>query len=79
MSVRREYWGLGIGSLMLDTLIEWARGAGFVKKIDLRVRTDNPRAIRLYQSRGFVIEGILRREMFLREEYFDLYWMGLQL
>ncbi|MCP4535682.1 MAG: GNAT family N-acetyltransferase [Chloroflexi bacterium] len=25
MSVRKQYWGLGIGSLMLDTLIDWAQ------------------------------------------------------
>jgi len=65
--------------LMLDTFIEWARGTGFVKKINLRVRTDNSRAIRLYGRKGFVIEGTIRREMLLRGQYFDHYWMGLQL
>ncbi len=54
MSVRKAYWGLGTGSLMLDTLLDWARGTGIVTKINLRVRTDNQRAIALYRRKGFV-------------------------
>jgi RimJ/RimL family protein N-acetyltransferase len=79
MSVRKEYWGLGIGSLMLDTLIDWARDTQIVKKINLRVRTDNQRAIRLYERKGFVIEGTIRKEILLDGRYFDHHWMGLEL
>ena len=79
MSVRKQYWGLGIGSLMLDTLIDWARATRIVKKINLRVRTDNKQAIALYKRRGFVIEGTIHQEIFLDGKYFDHYWMGLEL
>jgi RimJ/RimL family protein N-acetyltransferase len=79
MSVRQQYWRLGIGSLMIDRLIDWARATGVVKKINLRVRTDNLRAIALYEGKGFVIEGTLRREILLDGEYFDHHWMGLEL
>jgi RimJ/RimL family protein N-acetyltransferase len=79
MSVRRQYWGLGLGSLMLDTVIAWARGTGIITKIDLRVRADNQRAIRLYQRKGFVIEGTLRHEMRVGERYFDNHCLGLEL
>lgn len=79
MSVRKQYWGLGIGSLMLDTLIDWARGIRIVKKINLRVRTDNQRAIALYKRKGFAIEGTIRKEIFLHSKYFDHHWMGLEL
>lgn len=79
MSVRRSCWGLGIGSLMLDALIDWARATRVVKKINLRVRTDNRRAILLYERKGFVREGTISREMFLGGEYFDHHWMGLEL
>ncbi|HEV2111895.1 MAG TPA: GNAT family protein, partial [Gammaproteobacteria bacterium] len=71
MSVRKQYWGLGIGSVMLDALIAWAQSAGGIKKVNLRVRTDNLRAIRLYERKGFAIEGTLRREMYLGGRYFD--------
>jgi RimJ/RimL family protein N-acetyltransferase len=50
-----------------------------VKKINLRVRTDNERAIVLYERNGFVIEGTIRKEIFLDGEYFDHHWMGLEL
>lgn len=79
MSVRKQYWGLGIGSHLVDTLLAWARESQIVKKINLRVRTDNQRAIRLYQRKGFAIEGTIRKEILLDGKYSDLYWMGLEL
>jgi RimJ/RimL family protein N-acetyltransferase len=79
MSVRKPYWGLGIGSWMLDTLIDWARATQTIKKINLRVRTDNQRAILLYEGRGFVHEGTICKEILLDGRYYDLYWMGLEL
>jgi RimJ/RimL family protein N-acetyltransferase len=79
MSVRKPYWGLGIGSLMLDALIAWARDTQIVKKINLRLRTDHQRAIRLYERKGFVKEGTIRNEICLDGTYFDHHWMGLVL
>lgn len=79
ISVRKQFWGLGIGTLMLDVLIDWARDTRIVKKINLRVRTDNHRAILLYERKGFVIEGTIRNEIFLDGKYYDHHWMGLNL
>jgi RimJ/RimL family protein N-acetyltransferase len=79
MSVQKQYWGLGIGSLMLDTLIDWARHTQIVKKINLRVRTDNRRAILLYERKGFVREGTIRKEILLDGKFHDHHWMGLEL
>ena len=79
MSVRKAYWGLGVGSKLLDTLLDWARQTGTIKKINLRVRTDNRRAILLYERKGFVREGTIRKEIFLDGVYYDLEWMGLVL
>src|SRR5215475_10377994 len=70
MSVRKDYWGLGVGSSMLDALLDWAR-KNRILKINLRVRTDNHRAIRLYERKGFVHEGTIRREIFFAGNYFD--------
>ena len=79
MSVQKKYWGTGIGRLMLDTLIDWARDTHIVKKINLRVRTDNQRAIKLYERKGFLREGTIRREILLDRKYYDHHWMGLEL
>jgi RimJ/RimL family protein N-acetyltransferase len=79
MSVRKPYWGQGIGSAMLEALIDWARDSGIVTTINLRVRTDNARAIALYERKGFGIEGTINRAIFQDGRYFDHHWMGLAL
>ena len=79
MSVRKRYWALGIGSLMLDALIAWAKAGQDIRKLNLRVRSDNVRAIRLYEKKGFKLEGTIRREMFLAGTYYDNHCMGLEL
>ncbi|MBN1260672.1 MAG: GNAT family N-acetyltransferase [Anaerolineae bacterium] len=79
LSVRQAYWGLGVGSAMLDALIAWAQNTGLVTKIDLQVRTDNHRAIALYLRKGFSVEGTLRKTIALGGRYFDTYYMGLDL
>lgn len=78
LSVRKPHWGLGIGASMLDAFLAWA-GENHIVKVNLRVRTDNRRAMRLYERRGFVHEGTLRKEIYLDGRYYDLYWLGLDL
>lgn len=77
ISVRKSEWGRGIGSALIDVLVAWAGSAGTIRKIDLRVRVDNARAIRLYRDKGFEVEGRLRDELFVNGRYYDLYAMGL--
>jgi RimJ/RimL family protein N-acetyltransferase len=75
--VLKDYWGLSIGKHLLRYLIDWAKKTGKVRKINLRVRVDNERAIRLYQRLGFVIEGTLKREFYVGGRFIDSYLMGL--
>ncbi|MCE1196679.1 GNAT family N-acetyltransferase [bacterium] len=77
ISVRREFWGLGASSAMLDALVAWAGRGGIVRKIGLRVRTDNERAIALYERKGFVREGTLRAELAVGDVLYDLHAMAL--
>jgi RimJ/RimL family protein N-acetyltransferase len=79
ISVRKAYWNLGIGSHMLDTMIEWAKNSSVVTKINLRVRCDNELAIGLYERKGFVKEGKIRRDMRIGKDYVDCYYMGLEI
>ena len=79
MSVSRKYWNAGIGSCMLAYLISWAKQIGTIRKINLRVRTDNLPAIHLYEKYGFVQEGRHTREFYLHGQFIDAYMMGLQL
>jgi RimJ/RimL family protein N-acetyltransferase len=79
MSILRNYWNLGIGSRMLEYLVVWVRQTGTIRKINLRVRVDNLPAIHLYEKYGFVQEGRVTREFYLRGQFVDVYVMGLQL
>jgi RimJ/RimL family protein N-acetyltransferase len=79
MSVREDHWGLGIGKIMVQQMISWARSTGIVKKIDLKVREDNTRAIRMYELHGFVHEGKLVDQMRINGEPHDVFAMGLTL
>jgi RimJ/RimL family protein N-acetyltransferase len=79
MSVRQDHCGLGIGAHLLDVMIAWARTNGLTRKIKLRVQTTNERAIALYRSRGFIDEGLLRREFRVRGQWVDTLMMALWL
>jgi RimJ/RimL family protein N-acetyltransferase len=79
MSVRKKYWGLSIGRRMVECLLHWARQTGKIRKINLRVREDNERAIRLYRSAGFQIEGKVSREFCVNGQFFAAYHMGIEL
>ena len=77
ITVARACQGVGLGRRLMELLIAWARTSGVVRKINLLVRTDNARAMALYESLGFEIEGRHRRDMIVDGEFHDAYFMGL--
>lgn len=60
MMVSEGFQGRGVGAALLDASIELAEKWCGVFRIELDVFVDNTRAIQLYFSRGFVVEGIAR-------------------
>ena len=50
----------GVGTMLLEQAVEWARGAG-VRKLELHVFPWNEPALGLYESFGFQREGYRRR------------------
>ncbi len=77
LSIQKDYWGLGIGSHVMQALIAWAKDTKIIKKIDLSVLTDNNPAIALYKKFGFEQEGLVRRNMYIDGTFFDSYMMGV--
>lgn len=62
---------------LLEEVITWAQEMGHLKRLELTVQVRNERAVRLYQSCGFDIEGIKKRGARTDEgEWLDLYYMG---
>jgi RimJ/RimL family protein N-acetyltransferase len=75
ISVLKEYHNLGLGSIMMELLIEKAREYGKTK-IELDVRVDNKGAIHLYEKFGFFHEGIRKNGFYVNKQYIDLALMG---
>jgi Acetyltransferases, including N-acetylases of ribosomal proteins len=79
ITVLKEHWGTGVGSKLINCLITWAKESQIIRKINLRVRSDNHNAINLYRKLGFITEGIITREFFISGEFFDSIHMGLEI
>ena len=79
ISVRREVWGQGIGSALMQAVIDHARNFREVEILNLEVRQDNIRAIRLYEKFGFHKVGIDPALMKIGGEYIDYDIMQLRL
>ena len=77
ISVLKEYWSKGIGSALMTHNINWAKETGILKKLNLIVSINNKKAIGLYMKNGFIIEGMIKRDMKLNNSFQDAYQMGL--
>ena len=52
ISIEQDYWGLGLGTILMEKACEKAREMGF-EQMELGVYADNERAIALYKKMGF--------------------------
>ena len=79
VSVDKEFWGLGIGSALLDACIECAKKAGY-KQMELEVVAENDRAVKMYEKAGFVEYGRNPRDFLSRYSgYQELVYTRLEL
>ncbi len=76
LGVLSPYRGQGIGKALLGTTLNAAKERGLTR-IELFVRTDNDRAIKLYEKFGFVVEGVLRQHMLVGGVHRDSYLMSV--
>lgn len=74
--ILKEYWGYGIGKVMIENILMWADTAG-IKKISLTVVQTNTNAIQLYKKYGFVEEGLLINDRIHKDRnYYNTVIMG---
>ena len=52
ISLKKAWWGCGAASALAEGVLAFARESG-VEQVDLEVRSDNKRAIALYEKLGF--------------------------
>jgi putative acetyltransferase len=76
MAVRDDWQGKGVGTALMQALVDLADNWLNLSRLELEVYTDNEPAIRLYRKFGFVIEGTHRRFAFRDGEYVDVYSMA---
>lgn len=75
MAILPEFRGQGIGSQLLEKVIEHAKTVG-LEKIELHVYTSNVSAVALYKKFGFEQEGLIKKYRKLDGLYFDCLAMG---
>ena len=78
VTVLKDYWGGGIGSELMVRLLEFAKSVG-ISVISLEVRSDNGRAIALYEKFGFEKIGVYKRYFKIGESFFDAVLMQILL
>lgn len=77
LAVEPTYQGTGVGRHLLETAAQ-ERGRRGARKLTPRVLGPNAVARRLYESYGFVVEGVLREEFCLDDRYVDDVLMARQ-
>jgi RimJ/RimL family protein N-acetyltransferase len=70
LAVAVSYRGRGLGRELIDAAAAEATRRG-ARKLSLRVLSENTAARALYESCGFVVEGVLREEFLLDGRYVD--------
>lgn len=61
ISILKEYWGFGLGSVLMEELIEWSKKTNIIRRLELSVQKQNKAAIHLYQKFGFHTEAVMKR------------------
>lgn len=77
IDIHANYRGQGIGRALMQAMLAWARENPVIHRVELEVFTHNTRAIHLYLSLGFVVEGLQRQVYFKYGRFVDVYVMAL--
>lgn len=76
ISIHDQWHGKGIGTALMQALLDLADNWLNLTRIELTVYTDNEPALALYKKFGFAIEGTHRQYAFRNGEYVDSYCMA---
>jgi len=76
ISVNKAYQGKGIGTKLMETLINLSDNWLKLVRIELTVFSDNENATKLYEKHGFVVEGIQKYAAVKDGKYADITMMA---
>lgn len=74
--VNSDFHGKGVGSALMDKIIDMADNELKLKRLELSVFKENERALNLYKKFGFQVEGTVRMSALRNGVYSDEYSMG---
>ena len=77
ISVKKEYWSMGIGTAVMEVLIDFAKNHETIKTISLGVKASNKKAQHLYEKLGFEKVGVHRNFFNIDGNYDDEILMDL--
>lgn len=75
IGILEKYRQQGIGTNLFEEMEYWAKEENMVR-LELTVMCHNTQAVRLYEKKGFFIEGIRKKSLYVKEKYIDEYYMG---
>ena len=76
MTVHAEWKRRGVGTALLQALVDLSERWLNLSRIELTVFVDNEAAVGLYKKFGFEVEGTHRKYAFRNGEYVDCYCMA---
>lgn len=77
LSIARNHWNKGIGSLMMENLLKFYKNNELLEILTLKVRRDNIYAIKLYERNGFRTICELINYVKIDDKYYDMFMMEI--
>ena len=74
--VAREHQGQGIGTRLLETLLDLADNWLLLRRVELTVLAENEHAKHLYERLGFQVEGLRKMSLIAHGELVDEWLMA---
>ncbi len=78
IAVIKDYWGMGIGDLLMKHCMEQAKKNGY-EQVELSVVTTNTTAVSLYKKYGFEICGTIKRAQKLKDGTYQDHYIMIKL
>lgn len=71
ISVLKDFWNVGVGGHMMNHILNYCRMTKEILNVNLEVREDNEKAIKLYEKLGFKQVGKLTKKIKVDGKFYD--------
>lgn len=77
ITILKEHQGKGYGREAINWMLDWGFKHAGLHTIGITTASYNPRAVHLYESMGFVVEGRRRQTIWQNRGWHDLIELGM--